>query len=79
MPSKVEDNWSDSDSEYDVNGDIETAVQLGLPDGSLSSVSDLRDPCVSRIGGRPVRVVYPMYCSIISISYTSGFFSEQRT
>lgn len=67
MPSKVEADWSDSDSDYDASGDIETSVQLGLPDGSLSSLSDLRDPCVSRIGGRPVRVVLPMYYFIFNI------------
>lgn len=54
MPAKVEDEWSDSDSDYDPDGGIETAVQLGIPDGPVSSLSDLRDPCVSRIGGRPV-------------------------
>jgi pre-rRNA-processing protein TSR4 len=54
MPAKVEDDWSDSDLDYESTGDIETSVQLGIADGLVSSDSDLYDPCVSRIGGRPV-------------------------
>lgn len=62
MPIRLEDEWSDSDGEYDSSGDIETNVQLGIPDGSITAEEDLRDPRVSRIGGHPVRFVYsPLY------------------
>ena len=51
------DNWSDSDSE---NGsaltDVETAVELGIPNGEITSTEDMGDPMVSRIGGIPVRL-----------------------
>lgn len=30
-------------------------MQLGIPDGSIESPADLRDPMISRIGGHPVR------------------------
>lgn len=46
------DDWSDSDDE-DLSEE-ETSVHLGVPDGSLDSSSDILDPAVSRIGGRPV-------------------------
>jgi hypothetical protein len=67
MPARVEDEWSDSDEEYGSSGDIETNVQLGIPDGSITAEEDLKDPRVSRIGGHPVRFVH-------SPSY--GFFSS---
>jgi pre-rRNA-processing protein TSR4 len=57
MPTKAEQDWSDSDSDCDPSGDVETSVQLGIPDGSISSKTDLCDPCVSKIGGHPVRVL----------------------
>lgn len=53
MCPKNDDDWSDSDDE-DLS-DVETNVQLGLPDGLLESPEDLRDARVSRIGGHPVR------------------------
>lgn len=67
MPARVEDEWSDSDEEYGSSGDIETNVQLGISDGSITVEEDLKDPRVSRIGGHPVRFVH-------SSSY--GFFSS---
>lgn len=54
MPSKVEDDWSDSDD--DVGSELETSVLLGVPDGPIEAESDLADVAVSRIGGHPVRV-----------------------
>ena len=62
MPTRVEDNWSDSDEEYNPSGDIETNVQLGIPDGSITAEEDLKDPRVSRIGGHPVRFTYSSSC-----------------
>ena len=56
MPARVEDEWSDSDEEHDPSGDVETNVQLGIPDGSITAEEDLKDPRVSRIGGHPVRL-----------------------
>ncbi|TFK91739.1 hypothetical protein K466DRAFT_582559 [Polyporus arcularius HHB13444] len=50
-PADVDDVWSDSDDELDA--DVETAVQLGLPDGPLLSPAELSDPTVSRLGGHP--------------------------
>lgn len=58
MPTRVEDEWSDSDEEYDSSGDVETNVQLGIPDGSITAEEDLKDPRVSRIGGHPVRFAH---------------------
>jgi len=57
MPTRVEDEWSDSDEEYDSSGDVETNVQLGIPDGPIATEQDLKDPRVSRIGGHPVFLV----------------------
>ena len=54
MPGRLEDEWSDSDGEYDSAGGVETNVQLGIPDGSITAEEDLKDPRVSRIGGHPV-------------------------
>jgi pre-rRNA-processing protein TSR4 len=54
MPARVEDEWSDSDEEYGSSGGVETNVQLGIPDGSITADEDLKDPRVSRIGGYPV-------------------------
>ena len=59
MPARVEDEWSDSDEEYDPSGDVETNVQLGIPDGPITAEEDLKDPRVSRIGGHPVRFAHP--------------------
>ena len=64
MPARVEDEWSDSDEEYGSSGDVETNVQLGIPDGSITTVGDLKDPRVSRIGGHPVRFTHSFSCAI---------------
>ena len=53
-PPDIDDTWSDSDEELEA-ADVETAVQLGVPDAPLDSIADLSDPTVSRIGGHPVR------------------------
>ena len=58
MPARVEDEWSDSDEERDSSGDVETNVQLGIPDGPITADEDLKDPRVSRVGGHPVRFVH---------------------
>ena len=62
MPTRVEDGWSDSDEEYDSSGDVETNVQLGIPDGPITADEDLKNPRVSRIGGHPVRFVHSPSC-----------------
>ncbi|PCH44397.1 hypothetical protein WOLCODRAFT_123482 [Wolfiporia cocos MD-104 SS10] len=51
MAPQNEDDWSDSDDE--VGSDVETAVQLGIPDGRIDAPADLLDATVSRIGGHP--------------------------
>ncbi|KAH7914626.1 programmed cell death protein 2 [Hygrophoropsis aurantiaca] len=51
MPPAIEEDWSDSDEE--AGSDVETAVLLGFPDGSVKAESDLKDAAVSRIGGYP--------------------------
>ena len=73
MPARVEDEWSDSDEEYDSSGDIETNVQLGIPDGSITAEGDLKDPRVSRIGGHPVRFVYSSSYEFFSSLYIIRF------
>ena len=72
MPARVEDEWSDSDEEHGSSGGVETNVQLGIPDGSITVDEDLKDPRVSRIGGHPVRFVhshsygcFPSLCSVL--------------
>ncbi|KAM5532909.1 hypothetical protein V8D89_013461 [Ganoderma adspersum] len=57
-PSPLDDTWSDSDEELET-ADLETAVQLGVPDGPLGSPADLSDPTVSRIGGHPTFLAAP--------------------
>lgn len=57
MAPKDEEDWSDSDEE--VGSDDETAVQLGIPDGSIESPADLCDPMISRIGGHPTFLAAP--------------------
>jgi len=70
MPARVEDEWSDSDEEYDSSGGVETNVQLGIPDGSITAEEDLKDPRVSRIGGHPVRLAHsPSYGSLYSLHF----------
>lgn len=54
MPTRVADQWLDSDEECDSLDGVETNVQLGIPDGSITVDEDLKDPRVSRIGGHPV-------------------------
>ncbi|KAH9935859.1 programmed cell death protein 2 [Epithele typhae] len=56
-PATVDDSWSDSDDGLDA--DVETAVQLGVPDGPLESTADIVDPAVSRIGGHPAFLSAP--------------------
>ena len=73
MPARVEGEWSDSDEEYDPSGDIETSVQLGIPDGSITAEEDLKDPRVSRIGGHPVRFVHSSLYGFCSSLYITRF------
>jgi hypothetical protein len=68
MPARVEDEWSDSDEERGSSGGLETNVQLGIPDGSITVEEDLKDPRVSRIGGHPVR---PVHSSPYGFSFSS--------
>ncbi|KAI8996346.1 hypothetical protein BD414DRAFT_477645 [Trametes punicea] len=60
-PADVEDAWSDSDDELEA--DIETAVDLGVPDGPVDDPAALLDPTVSRIGGHPVRCTFAPSCT----------------
>ncbi|KAI0091792.1 programmed cell death protein 2 [Irpex rosettiformis] len=53
----VDDDWSDSDEE--TGCDVETSVQLGVPDGPLDSAEDRLDAAVSRIGGHPAFLTSP--------------------
>lgn len=57
MPTRVEDDWSDSDME-DLD-EVETSVLLGVPDGPISSSTELLDAAVSRIGGHPAFLTAP--------------------
>ena len=67
MPS-VNDDWSDSDDE--VQSEVETSVLLGVPDGLVES-SDIKDAAVSRIGGYPVgHFLRPMY---LFVEYTARY------
>ncbi|KAG8933035.1 hypothetical protein FRC01_011255 [Tulasnella sp. 417] len=45
-------DYSDSDDES-IHEELETGVLLGLPDGAVTSKTDLFDPAVSRMGGLP--------------------------
>ncbi len=63
MAPKHEEDWSDSDDE-EIGSDVETSVQLGIPDGPLHSSSDILDAAVSRIGGHPVRYIPHHTCPI---------------
>ena len=57
-PPKYDEDWSDSEDEDAPGGGVETAVQLGVPNGALAPAGDDgRDAAVSRIGGHPVRYV----------------------
>ena len=78
MAPRNDDDWSDSDDE-DLS-DIETNVQLGLPDGPLDSPEDLQDARVSRIGGHPVRtrVMYQPNLPLLTASLPSGIDSHHR-
>ncbi|KAH9888913.1 programmed cell death protein 2 [Cubamyces lactineus] len=53
----VDDAWSDSDDELEA--DVETAVDLGIPDGPVDDLASLLDPTVSRIGGHPTFLSAP--------------------
>ncbi|PIL25052.1 hypothetical protein GSI_12941 [Ganoderma sinense ZZ0214-1] len=60
----LDDPWSDSDEELET-ADVETAVQLGVPDGPLGSPADLADPTVSRIGGHPpMELLVQIWCPL---------------
>jgi hypothetical protein len=52
MSYDEESDWSDSE---EGNDQLQTSVLLGLPDGEIVDPKDLRDPNVSRLGGKPVR------------------------
>ncbi|KAJ3731735.1 programmed cell death protein 2 [Lentinula guzmanii] len=56
MAPSVEEDWSDSDEE--LGSEVETSVLLGIPDGPITSVNELADAAVSRIGGHSVRVAF---------------------
>ncbi|QRV73970.1 20S rRNA accumulation protein 4 [Ceratobasidium sp. AG-Ba] len=45
-----ESDWSDSEGSVDQQ---QTSVLLGIPDGEIKDPKDLRDPNVSRLGGKP--------------------------
>ncbi|KAG8694773.1 hypothetical protein FRC08_008270 [Ceratobasidium sp. 394] len=45
-----ESEWSDSEGGIDQE---QTSVLLGVPDGEILDPKDLRDPNVSRLGGKP--------------------------
>ncbi|KAI0675435.1 programmed cell death protein 2 [Trametes maxima] len=57
MPPILDDTWSDSDDELDA--DVETNVDLGVPDGPVDEPTTLLDPSVSRIGGHPTFLSAP--------------------
>lgn len=64
MASLVEDDdWSDSEEDQALDSsELETSVQLGIPDGPIDTTvanEDVLDAAVSRIGGLPVRVIAP--------------------
>lgn len=74
-PADIEDTWSDDDD--DLGPDLLTAVQLGIPDGSIHDTADLSDPSVSRLGGHPVRCPFAHPCTfriLISLSYNLSWF-----
>ena len=56
MSPHAEEDWSDTDDEFEAGEDVETAVLLGIPDGPIKDSADLEDAAVSRLGGRPVRL-----------------------
>ncbi|KEP53143.1 programmed cell death protein 2, carboxy-terminal domain protein [Rhizoctonia solani 123E] len=49
MAYEDESDWSDSDD----GSQQQTSVLLGIPDGEIKDSKDLRDPNVSRLGGKP--------------------------
>lgn len=62
-----DDDWSDEDE--DEVSDVETSVQLGIPDGPLDSAADRVDAAVSRIGGLPVRyILFPIHVPSSSLN-----------
>ncbi|KAI0788810.1 programmed cell death protein 2 [Abortiporus biennis] len=50
-----EEEWSDSEEEFEED----SPVQLGVPDGPVESSADILDPVVSRIGGLPAFFAAP--------------------
>lgn len=81
-------DWSDSDSDLDVGGEVETNVLLGVPDGAvINESSDLADVAVSRLGGHPVcttracvlrRLVYTHSRNICFSAYEKAFLSSKE-
>jgi hypothetical protein len=67
MASSALQEWSDSDQDEMLQ--TKTSVLLGIPDGPLEPVSDLKDAAVSRIGGVPVRLITTRICSSIFDEY----------
>ncbi|KAG9047719.1 hypothetical protein FS837_001683, partial [Tulasnella sp. UAMH 9824] len=55
-------DYSDSDDES-IHEELETGVLLGLPDGIVTSKSDLFDPAVSRMGGLPLILTSDGFCT----------------
>lgn len=67
MAPPREDDWSDSEDE-DL-AEVETSVLLGVPDGPVDIDTDLNDVAVSRIGGHPVRSMYPCLNTLCSFVF----------
>ncbi|KAG8768215.1 hypothetical protein FRC12_005704 [Ceratobasidium sp. 428] len=65
-----ESEWSDS--EQGIDSQEQTSVLLGIPDGAITDPKDLRDPNVSRLGGKPVRPC-PAFLSRLCV-LTRGFW-----
>jgi pre-rRNA-processing protein TSR4 len=62
MAPKDEDEWSDSDDEVD--SEVETSVLLGVPDDAVDE-ADINDAAVSRIGGHPVRYILDCFWHVV--------------
>lgn len=73
-PQYDDDDWSDEDE--DEVSDVESSVQLGIPDGPLDSAADRVDAAVSRIGGLPVRYIpFHMHVASSSLNAIPSTFS----
>lgn len=65
MPPAKHEEIFDSDDDEDLSPEGSyTSVTLGVPDGDVESETELRDPRVSRIGGKPVRH-FSSFCNYI--------------